>query len=162
MHLQYYLVLNSLLSNYLPFQMWQSLQCTVPHKFLEVLRHISSEYIIIIGYFNVNWANEVERTPLYNLLIREKNYKYLFHIIQLIPEQLLITYTQTSQIDILLQGYKKPIFLIIKPFGYPFRTKALIKNTPEIYNNYWKPKCYSIITLPRTNPHKIIYYISST
>ena len=144
MHLQYYLVLNSLLSNYLPFQMWQSLQCTVPHKFLEVLRHISSEYIIIIGYFNVNWANEVERRPLYNLLIREKNYKYLFHIIQLIPEQLLITYTQTCQIYILLQGYKKPIFLIIKPFGYPFRTKALIKNTPEIYNNYWKPKCYSI------------------
>ena len=39
--------------------------------------NISFQYNIIIGDFNVNWMNEIERRPLYNLLVTERNYKQL-------------------------------------------------------------------------------------
>ena len=44
---------------------------------IQVLDNISSQYNIIIGDFNVNWMNEMERRPLYNLLVTERNYKQL-------------------------------------------------------------------------------------
>ena len=79
------MVLNSLFSDYaLPnvtviaiYRPPQISLTALCQSLIEVLRHISSESVIIIGDFNVNWVNEVERRPLYNLLIREKNYKQL-------------------------------------------------------------------------------------
>jgi len=44
---------------------------------IQVLDSISSQYNIIIGDSNVNWMNEIERRPLYNLLVTERNYKQL-------------------------------------------------------------------------------------
>ena len=43
----------------------------------EVLNSISPENIIILGDFNVNWLNDTEKRPLYNLLVRDKHYKQL-------------------------------------------------------------------------------------
>lgn len=37
---------------------------------------MSLQYKVIIGDFNVNWMNEVERRPLYNLFTQQ-NYKQL-------------------------------------------------------------------------------------
>ena len=44
---------------------------------IQVLDNISFQYNIIIGDFNVNWMNEIERRPLYNLLVTERNYEQL-------------------------------------------------------------------------------------
>lgn len=43
----------------------------------EILDSASSQYTVIIGDFNVNWMNEMERRPLYNLLVNAKNYRQL-------------------------------------------------------------------------------------
>ena len=43
----------------------------------EVLNSISPDNNIIAGDFNINWLSETERTPLYNLLVRDKHYKQL-------------------------------------------------------------------------------------
>ena len=37
----------------------------------------SSEFNIFIGDFNVNWLNEKERIPLYNLFVRDNSYRQL-------------------------------------------------------------------------------------
>lgn len=39
--------------------------------------HVCSEFNVIMGDFNINWLNEKDRTPLYNLFIREHNYRQL-------------------------------------------------------------------------------------
>ena len=43
---------------------------------IEILQTMSLQYKVIIGDFNVNWMNEVERRPLYNLFTQQ-NYKQL-------------------------------------------------------------------------------------
>lgn len=43
---------------------------------IEILQNMSFQYRVIIGDFNVNWMNEVERRPLYNLFT-QRNYKQL-------------------------------------------------------------------------------------
>ena len=37
----------------------------------------SSQYNVFIGDFNVNWLSEIHRIPLYNLFIRDHNYRQL-------------------------------------------------------------------------------------
>ena len=43
----------------------------------DVLNYILLDNTIIVGDLNVNWLNERERRPLYNLLVRDKGYKQL-------------------------------------------------------------------------------------
>ena len=43
---------------------------------IEILQNMSSQFNVIIGDFNVNWMNEVQRRPLYNLFVQQ-NYKQL-------------------------------------------------------------------------------------
>ena len=44
----------------------------------ETLNSITpDDNVIILGDFNINWLGETERTPLFNLLVRDKHYKQL-------------------------------------------------------------------------------------
>ena len=43
----------------------------------EVLHTISLDNSIIVGDFNINWLVEIERRPLYNLLVKDKGSKQL-------------------------------------------------------------------------------------
>ena len=53
----------------------------------ETLNSITpDDNVIILGDFNINWLVETERTPLFNLLVRDKHYK-----------QLISTYTTDSK-----------------------------------------------------------------
>jgi len=52
----------------------------------EVLHSISPENIIILGDFNVTWLIDIEKRPLYNLLVKDGHYK-----------QLISTYTTDSK-----------------------------------------------------------------
>ena len=47
------------------------------HSLIEVLQSMSSQYHVIIGDFNVNWMNELERRLLHNLFVTEQKYKQL-------------------------------------------------------------------------------------
>ena len=47
------------------------------HSLIEVLQSMSSQYHVIIGDFNVNWMNELERRLLHNLFVTERKYKQL-------------------------------------------------------------------------------------
>lgn len=43
----------------------------------QVLLHTTTQYNIFLGDFNVNWLNQTDRVPLYNLFITENNYRQL-------------------------------------------------------------------------------------
>ena len=43
----------------------------------QVLSHTTTQYNVFIGDFNLNWLNETDRVPLYNLFITEHNYRQL-------------------------------------------------------------------------------------
>ena len=44
----------------------------------EVLSHLTTQYSVFIGDFNLNWVNETDKVPLYNLFITEHiNYRQL-------------------------------------------------------------------------------------
>ena len=43
----------------------------------EVLSHLATQYSVFIGDFNLNWVNETDKVPLYNLFITEHNYRQL-------------------------------------------------------------------------------------
>ena len=43
----------------------------------DCLNLFSSQSCIFIGNFNVNWLSEVGRTPLYNLFVKDNNYRQL-------------------------------------------------------------------------------------
>ena len=43
----------------------------------EALTFSTSQFNIVIGDFNVNWLDESNRRPLYNLLVSENNYRQL-------------------------------------------------------------------------------------
>ena len=47
------------------------------HTLNELLSISTSQFNIVIGDFNINWLDETNRRPLYNLLINEKNYRQL-------------------------------------------------------------------------------------
>ena len=46
----------------------------------EVLMLCSSQFNIFVGDFNINWLDEANRRPLYNLFINENNYRQLVYI----------------------------------------------------------------------------------
>ena len=39
----------------------------------QVLLHTTTQYNVFIGDFNMNWLNETDRVPLYNLFITVSN-----------------------------------------------------------------------------------------
>ena len=41
----------------------------------QVLLHTATQHDIFLGDFNVNWLNETDRVPLYDLFISENNYR---------------------------------------------------------------------------------------
>ena len=43
----------------------------------QTLQSLSSQFNLFIGDFNVNWLNNSQRTPLYNLFIRDNAYRQL-------------------------------------------------------------------------------------
>ena len=43
----------------------------------EVLSHLTTQYNVFIGDFNLNWLDETDKVPLYNLFITEHNYGQL-------------------------------------------------------------------------------------
>ena len=43
----------------------------------QVLLHTTTLYNIFLGDFNINWLNETDRVPLYDLFITENNYRQL-------------------------------------------------------------------------------------
>jgi endonuclease/exonuclease/phosphatase (EEP) superfamily protein YafD len=45
----------------------------------EVLMLCSSQFNIFVGDFNINWLDEANRRPLYNLFINENNYRQLVY-----------------------------------------------------------------------------------
>ena len=47
------------------------------HALNEVLSLSSSQFNIVIGDFNINWLDESNRRPLYNLFVNENNYRQL-------------------------------------------------------------------------------------
>lgn len=44
---------------------------------METLGQLCTPFNIFIGDFNINWLNDTERTPLYNLFVRDHNYRQL-------------------------------------------------------------------------------------
>ena len=44
---------------------------------METLQQCFTPFNNYIGYFNINWLNEAETTPLYNLFVRDLNYRQL-------------------------------------------------------------------------------------
>lgn len=105
---------------------------------IEILQNMSFQYRVIIGDFNVNWMNEVERRPLYNLFT-QRNYKQL--ISQYTTDNKTIIdkkYIQTSLIFMFLQESWKHILLITRPFGCPFHFKLIDPHSLSIQNSTWK------------------------
>ena len=47
------------------------------HALNEVLSTLSSQFNIFIGDFNVNWLDKSNRRPLYNLFVKDNNYRQL-------------------------------------------------------------------------------------
>lgn len=43
----------------------------------ETLESLATQYNILLGDFNINWLTDCQRTPLYNLFIRDRGYRQL-------------------------------------------------------------------------------------
>ena len=60
--------------------LYRSPEVSIPHllsALCTILGQHSSSQNVIIGDFNINWAQESTRQSLYNLMIREKNFRQL-------------------------------------------------------------------------------------
>ena len=112
---------------------------------IEILQNMSSEFKVIIGDFNVNWMNEVQRRPLYNLFVQQ-NYKQL--ISQYTTDnRTIIDHIYTNIPDLYVNsGILGNILLTTRPFGCPFHFKLIDVHCLSIKNLFNVSGTISICT----------------
>ena len=111
------------------------------HSLIDLLQDMPSRCNVIIGDFNVNWMNELERRLLHNLFVTERKYKQLISHYTT-DNRTVIDHIYTNIPDLYLtSGILETYFTDHKESGYHFHLLSINENFPEI--QHYLPKICS-------------------
>ena len=106
-----------------------------------LLQDMPSRCNVIIGDFNVNWMNELERRLLHNLFVTERKYKQLISHYTT-DNRTVIDHIYTNIPDLYLtSGILETYFTDHKESGHHFHLLSINENFPEI--QHYLPKICS-------------------